>query len=186
MALQDGIHAPAGPGSPAAPRNRWLPRVVTVFFLGLSVLGCWPAWATFEPLVRYRRTTATMVSAEVVSKWVVTSNKRGTHQHIAYAPEVLYQFTVDGQTYFGSRYNPTEKYGQRSGAEWSVRRLQPGAQVPAWYDPSDPSRSVLRRNPDLRMLMWVILPFLIGRIVLFFMHLAQQPSAGTLRQRRAA
>jgi hypothetical protein len=136
--------------------------VLAVLSVGLTAVGAWQAWATFEPLFRYRPAPATVISARVQSQQVTSRSNGIRRTRLRFAPDVAYRLTVNGETYLGTHYSATTSLGSRAEATRIVNGLVPGTGVVVWYDPADPSRSVMNRDPDPRMLFFVIVPIVLG------------------------
>lgn len=101
----------------------------------------------------WEQAACTVLASEVESH----SSDDGT----TYSVEVRYRFTHDGRTYEGDRYDfYNVSSGGREGKEEVVRSMPPGSEIPCWFDPQDPERSVVQRE-----LSWASL---IGLVPLFF------------------
>jgi hypothetical protein len=75
-----------------------------------------------------------------------------------YQLHLRYVYLVDGRKYIGTResfsaWGPTENFNPFNSA--IAGKYPVGAQVQAYYDPTDPSRSVLQKNP--RPSAWIAL-----------------------------
>jgi hypothetical protein len=109
-----------------------------------------------------------------------------------YRVEVRYVYTVTGQTYGGVRYNfSLVSTGGQANKASVVESLRPGATIPCFYDPANPSQSVIDRSPFSDMWFGLMaLPFFalgVGGIVITFKDLStgakapqSRPSATTL------
>lgn len=64
----------------------------------------------------------------------------------SYRAEIDYRYTVNGQTYNGSRLRFTSDNDGQSGARALVKQHPVGSQAEAYYDPADPARAVLFRG----------------------------------------
>lgn len=95
----------------------------------------------------------TVVSATVKSR---TSMRRsqtvGQRDRLReFYPSITYRWTVNGQTYTGSRYQlgaNAESYyfGERDKAQAEVDAHPVGKSIPVFHDPADPSAAVLVRD----------------------------------------
>jgi hypothetical protein len=84
-------------------------------------------------------------------------------------PFITYRWTVNGQTYTGSRYRIGANadgyyFDEREKAQEEVDRQRPGSAIPVFYDPDDPSAAVLL--PDASGGIYVPLP--LGLLMLAF------------------
>lgn len=89
---------------------------------------------------------------------MVTSSmveRRSSSDGYSYYPVVNYSYQVMGQPFQGSRIVPGPVVGG-SGAQKVVARYPAGAQVMVYYDPDNPSDSVLERGmPRYIKWLWV-------------------------------
>jgi hypothetical protein len=94
-----------------------------------------------------------------------------THDHTShgdndggdrYIPFATYVYSVEGQEYHGQRISFGDHGGSSKYAEKAIERLGPSMNVEVFYDPMDPSQSVL----DTKFGFFVTFPFLI--CTLFF------------------
>ncbi|MCB0323511.1 MAG: DUF3592 domain-containing protein [Bdellovibrionales bacterium] len=125
-------------------------------YLGGEV-GSWPV--TEGEVV----TTRIRTELEVSGGTTVTKAARDRlRQHY---PSITYRWTVDGESYTGSRYRlgaTHEKFDTRAEAQAAARRFTPGTKVPVYYDPNSPSQAVL--DPSATFVIYV--PLLIGLLFL--------------------
>ncbi len=85
-------------------------------------------------------TTGTVLTSSVQSKRTGTS--------ISFYPVVVYQYTVNGQSYQSQHIKAGEQFFNIriiGDAEATVRRYPSGAQVTVYYNPVNPSEAVLER-----------------------------------------
>jgi len=86
-------------------------------------------------------------------------------------PMVEYHYTVAGQTHKGSRftYDAAFRGGGEYWAQQSVDDMPVGSRVTVYYDPADPSDSILQlwEDPSLLMATMLATPFIIGGVALF-------------------
>jgi hypothetical protein len=139
-------------------------------FLGREVLArrsasAWPA------------TTGTLAQAEAVGVFSGGSAR--------YRIDVDYTYEVNGRPYRGDRLTSGDAYFRdlRS-AQSALRGLEAGRPVTVYYDPADPTRSVLRPPSPARLALLFALPLLMaaaGALVLYLLRKSRpppQPTAG--------
>ena len=111
--------------------------------------------------------------AAVARNWPVTTGKilmsgaeayraRSGHSHTTmYRPNVVYEYSVNGQRLMGNRINfgMSVGYGSPSVAERVTTKYPIGSVVQVYYNPGDPSQAVLEKSaksPATRILVLVI------------------------------
>jgi len=77
-----------------------------------------------------------------------------------YSPDIKYQFETDGQTFQGKRHSFSIMSGSSKWANGIVRNYRPGESHACFYDPNDPSDSVLTREMD-----WSVRGFFLPLII---------------------
>jgi hypothetical protein len=83
--------------------------------------------------------------ANIISAEVKTGSGGPRNSSTRYTPRITYRYTVEGQSYTSDR--AAFVYSSSSDkARAFIRRFPPGAQVPAYYDPADPTEAVLVRE----------------------------------------
>jgi hypothetical protein len=127
--------------------------MVTRVVIGILLLAAsYLAWGELEPLVRYRPVSAAVLSASLEHRTMQVARTRrgrsGTRTHSGYVPDVSYRYVVDGVPYVGSQYNRVPTLESSRAVKQRLRGIVPGTTVTAWYDPSNPSASVLSRAPN--------------------------------------
>ncbi len=135
-------------------------------FLARRAVSAWPA------------TTGTLTQADAVGVFSGGSSK--------YRIDVEYTYQVDGRPYRGDRLTAGDAYFRdlRS-AQAALRGLEPGRPVTVYYDPADPTRSVLRPPSPARQILLFALPLLMAGAGALVLHLlrksrpAPQPVADT-------
>ncbi|MCB1058252.1 MAG: DUF3592 domain-containing protein [Acidobacteria bacterium] len=131
-----------------------------VFGIYFIVLGI---EARSWPMVEGRVVSTTIrVETDVSSNTGATRAQRKRHHR--YYPQVNYTWTVDGESYSGSRYTlgtTYEKFRERSDAREAAKQFPAGSAIPVYYDPKDPSQAVL--DPSSSFAIYI--PLLLG---LFF------------------
>jgi len=117
--------------------------------LVIAALGCaasaWTCWLLRGPLRArgWRRAQALVQEAWVDQVGAVTAG--------SWRAGVRFTFTAaDGREYRGNRLSfGGSAHRRRAAAEAQVAPLQPGRRVEVWYDPADPTRSVIDRQLHL-------------------------------------
>ena len=118
--------------------------------------------------------SATIVDSGIakVKKERRGSNGRKRMSDTDYVVEVRYAYEVGGRPYEGDRIRfGTKDYDNRSLATKALKQYPKGKKVQAYYDPEKPTRSVLIREVNQRLVQ-IIAPLIflsIGLITLFFM-----------------
>jgi len=108
-----------------------------------------------------------------VAATVTKSEVRITHgKSTSYKPVIHYRYTVAGTDYTSSRIKYTGAAGGKSASNAMVNAHPVGSAVTAYYDPREPSRSVLfqgltQRDYILPMLVAPIMGLPIGVLVYF-------------------
>lgn len=78
-----------------------------------------------------------------------------------FAPRVTYRFEHGSEAFTGNRIAPHDMaFGNRRKAEEAIAGYAPGGEVTVYYDPQDPTRSLLRpgaERMDYLMLGWPLL-----------------------------
>jgi hypothetical protein len=93
-----------------------------------------------EMATTYEQTEATIVSAEV-------ERKSGSAQDgVAWVPDIVYEYTVDGETHRNSEVFLAGGTGSKFESEDIVGEHQAGTAATAYYDPDDPPEAYLIRN----------------------------------------
>ena len=116
-----------------------------------------------------------------------TSRKGGT----SYKPKVLYRYSVNGVTREGSTISFNPRSTAREDAFTTVTDLYPvGRTIRVWYQPNDPSQTVLDTSPAdwlVARLLGVVLVFVSTGFALavFWPWLGGDQSAGKSRFPRA-
>lgn len=119
----------------------------TVVILGLVMfLGGLLAWATMQPIIDYTRSLSwPQTEGEILRSGVVVVEGDDS---ISYHPSADYRYVVNGEPYrgdrlfFGSQWNgPVERPAQRI-----VDRYPEGQPITVFYDPANPSESVVERR----------------------------------------
>ncbi|MGE0384242.1 MAG: DUF3592 domain-containing protein [Gammaproteobacteria bacterium] len=128
--------APALESAQWSARQRFGMVVIAVTSAWLGWMGLTGFWEG-RTLARWREVTATVIESGVHG-----GGRSGRSAHVSY----LYR--VDGATYESSRLDLNVfSNGDLGGAEDIVARFPVGADVTAWYDPRNPGRATLVRDP---------------------------------------
>ena len=103
-----------------------------------------------------------VITSHARGKWDSSSGSDGgTEISYMYSPEIIYSYTVDGRIYEGDRSHQFKvSSSSRSWAEKSASKLPAGSEVEVFYNPRNPSNSMLRRAA--LKLPWFILCSLLG------------------------
>jgi hypothetical protein len=133
-------------------------------FLARRSVSAWPA------------TTGTLLQAEAVGVFSGGSAK--------YRIDVAYTYEVNGRSYRGDRLTPGDgSFRDLRSAQSALRGLDSGRPVTVYYDPADPTRSVLRPPSPARQVLLLALPLLMaaaGGVLLYLLRKSRppQPAAG--------
>jgi hypothetical protein len=149
---QANIEIEAGLLAGAKSDTRW-----SVLFLFVAGLVCLSFTITQLPLLRtftWSRTEGTVTFTRIGSE------VRGRDTRY-YWPEVGYDYFVDGTEFHGSRYGlKNDDSLFKSSAEAIVRRLTATPTITVYYDPAEPSESVLLRGlPFWLAICWSLFTF---------------------------
>lgn len=128
------------------------------FFLVLTVLGLsMAAFGIYFIGYSNEATSWPSVEGRIVQTTVRAWTPGGTGRALTpserqrrrrFYPEVTYQWTVNGQSFTGSRYSLGESqddHAERAEAVEAARRFPAGGPIEVFYDPDDPSSAVLNR-----------------------------------------
>lgn len=116
---------------------------------------------------RYAMTEGTILSSKVVQE----SDSDGP----TYRAAILYEYQVEGRRFESARVRVGQDIASdRKKAKAAVRDNPPGARRPVYYDPAEPSASVLQRGPDGQnwFLLMFITPFNAAAVLLWSLALA--------------
>ncbi len=106
-------------------------------FLGVALHSL---WQSHDAMRRFASVEGEIVRSRIVSE---SDSDRTLHR-----PFIKYRYIVDGREYVSTSYAAgSEGTSSDSVAGDIVQRYRPGQRVTVWYDPDDPARSVLRREP---------------------------------------
>jgi hypothetical protein len=130
-------------------------------FLGIWSLGTLTFDALIGWMVWHQARTAEFAETEGVITRSKLKSQRGSKRGVSYSLDVEYVYTIDGQTYTGTRY----MYGEVSTNTrlWHdvQRELKVNKPVRVYYDPADPAEAVLRPGlSGMHLFMaWFLTPF---------------------------
>ncbi|WP_224248583.1 DUF3592 domain-containing protein [Hyalangium gracile] len=147
--------------------------------LALLVAGLRDAWRSARTR-RWPTAPGTVVSAEELQHSRQMPEEAGGGSRIHYEARIHYEYSV-GRVHIGStvvRLGPTETSNE-AGVQSTLARYLPGQQVRVYYNPGDPTESVL--EPGLHPLDFSrALVGLILLVVAFGMHLVARWFAARL------
>ncbi len=171
-----------GAGSGKAPGGPWL----TLFFAALFFVG----WCFFLVVLTMFALPEWQVNRRFVPTRCTVLAKRLAVQdaggELAYRPEILISYTVNGTTYSCWTYDITQAYqADRDEVLAVLKRYRRHQQYRCWYDPDEPHRAVLVRGFSSYVLLLLLLPLgliLVGGVGLAARLISWRISA----ERRAA
>ena len=106
----------------------------------ISIFGCvfiWNAWKSHD----WPHADATIITAYIEEKQSTNSHGDNTK---SYRANVTYEYSVDGDHFFGSRlYIGPTGFSNREREARILEKYEAGSVLKAAYDPGDPSSSVL-------------------------------------------
>ncbi len=160
----------------------------TVSILVITGSGVYTLLASTFRLLRDKRALNwPTVSGEVVvsrakGKWNASSGSGGaTEVSYLYSPEVVYVYTVEGESFEGTRtYQFEISSSSQSWAEKSALKFPVGSEVEVFYNPRKPNKS-MHRQAALKLPRY-ILSFSFGACLTIggvIWHLKQEPSAAS-------
>lgn len=160
--------------------NRGL-LVLGLFWLFLTlVFDAFPAYIIVSD---YKTDSYTLTDGHILESHVdtVVSHSTKGGQSISYQPTLSYTYRVDGRQLRGDHVTSIPFASSGSYASETVARYPAGATVPVYYDPSDPSTSVLEngvQGTPLFMLLFLV-PFNSIGLLLIRLSLLPEPLATT-------
>lgn len=115
--------------------------VVLVLTLGMVAGGGYMWYEQNQQINSYESTEATVMSSEV---------DRGSDPG-EYYPDITYEYTVDGQTYRNSNFEPGagRVSKSRSRAEEIAENRPDGETITVYYDPENPSDAYVVQNRNV-------------------------------------
>jgi len=160
---------------------------VALFWLAVGLYLAYVAGLTITSL-GWPIVTARVLQSEIVEKHEKSGESRyGSRAIDYYTVEVIYAYAVDGHEFTSRRYALFKSLNARSRfhAEEMRRPYLPGREVPAYYDPTDPSRAVLAVGWRGLSIKWVFTVGLFGSVcaAIGVLALRQGGKAGAKRSR---
>lgn len=78
-------------------------------------------------------------------------------EHTYYYPRISYTYTVDGETYHGSRYKMLDASMSKRKSHQLVGSYSAGDHIQVFYDPNDPSKSVIETGAQFYLYIFLLL-----------------------------
>lgn len=120
--------------------RRFGPAALICVIVGVLVLSAaYHSWSVGQQGKTWRKTTATIESAEVVRQ----VSKR--HHNTTWRIQLDYRFTHEGSAYYGGDIHYRYNDGVRSFVESRLKDFPPGSAVAIYYDPLNPTASAFIR-----------------------------------------
>ena len=96
------------------------------------------------------------VEGSVINTYI--EEYRDADQEVTYTPRIIYEYTVDGQTYTSQQiaFGIEQSYGSQNRADDVLEDFPVGNPVTVYYDPEDPGNAVLDRSAG-RNIFFIIL-----------------------------
>lgn len=142
-----------------------------LFFSTIFVVSSLVSHVNHEKMKRsWIMTRGIVMSAELRAERTVTPKR--LHKVFVYSPDIRYRYSADGATYDNDKYqSPSWSTSNRKTVEKIVAGFAVGESCVVYYDPREPSQSVLNISiPRWRyaflvvgMIGYLTVPFLIGR-----------------------
>ena len=146
-------------------------------FLMFSISVGWglTMWRRYKNILSFEETKGRVIAKKLVTLYfprtISSPGGRG------YVPEVRYRFTVNGQEYEGHIYaynikgiGFSPRYGGKGWAQNILKRYHIGDVVTVYYDPRDPSKSLLTK--EVAWVEFCLYLGLVPGIVLFIFYLS--------------
>jgi hypothetical protein len=114
--------------------------LISLVVLVASVqMRTWPA-SEYFPETYFRQTTCEVIQTRLGEQ--LHLNKPST-----YRPEILIQYSVDGEVYRRWAYDSVEAYSpDREAEEEILAQYTDGQSCPCWYNPADPGQAIVKRG----------------------------------------
>lgn len=129
--------------------------------------------------------TNVRVNILLAGRGSVTDSSRESRR--TYYPEIDYRWTVDGQTYSGTRYALGEAhpdFPDRQDAQEAARSFPPGQTIDVYFDPRDPSSAVIDRSLKLGAFVPLPLGLFFAAFGVFGLRMAPALEAASKRGAR--
>lgn len=140
---------------------------VVILLMSLAFMGVGGGLLSVTLLDAHRARSWQATTARVVSSTVKShsSSKGGT----TYSPKVCYTYSIDGVSYTSDRYSTfgisTSDYAAQ---KEKARQYRPGQEITIYYDPSNPSESVIERVTSVPFFLVGFFGIFLGAGVLLF------------------
>lgn len=139
-------------GSPGASTAKWvIAGVAAVLILigGVFAAIAYDNYQDGEATKAWPSTSGEVLSANVEEKERRERDSDGrSRTRYTYTPRVTYAYTIQGVDYTGHRIRADDSGGDRDKAFDTINDFPVGSTVDVYYDPSNPSSSVLRQGAD--------------------------------------
>lgn len=158
-------------------------------FLAVWGLGFFSAGAFFFWMIAL----SPYLSANAAASWPsancrILSSRVVSHTDsdgdTSYSAKIEFEFTVDGSKHLGHRHSFSTMSGSSAAAKKIVSQFPPDAESVCYYDPTDPSQSVLSRELETSMI-WISLFPLVFVVIGFFAMVAAVMGWGVGRKRNS-
>jgi hypothetical protein len=134
----------------------------TLFPCIFFAIGGWMAHVQHRSLRNYKPTDASILSVGI--KTGTDSDGRTT-----YAPQVRYQYAIDGQQHESDNVLPINVNFGRSWAEEIAYRFEPGQSVMAYYNPAKPGEAFLVHEASFFPYLFILVPMIFTCVGLMLM-----------------
>jgi hypothetical protein len=135
---------------------------LSIFCLILTLVAGFASWSRFlnaRATSQWAQVTGTIEKVAIEESWSSGQTK--------YVPLVTYRFSHNGKPFVGDQIGPQEQtFSSRVVAGEAIAEFTAGADVTVFYDPQDPTHSVLRPGAQRMDYLLLGLPLLF----LFFAY----------------
>lgn len=138
--------------------------VVFKFVVGVAMTLAAPffAYITIKNLITSLNSNSWPQAQATITRFEAEQFSRRGIQF--YRPKVDYRFSVDGKDFSGSKVVSSYDSMNRSDlAEYEVK-FGPGTQLPAYYDPGNPTESRLERGTNWGTYLAILFPLVFGLV----------------------
>ncbi len=140
---------------------------VKLFFLIFVIVGLAASYTLLEPLKMMWRSR----SWRAASCTVIKTAKGGSDDGSGYNGKILYRYNAGGREYRSDRYEAMSGAWDGRGNKWEIiEQYPPGRVFTCYYNPQDPSESLIKRGFS-RAILFALIPLavlLIGLAGVFF------------------
>jgi hypothetical protein len=145
---------------------------------GRLFIGFWGiGFCGFGVLFIWMTAVSPYLSSQAAASWTsanckILSNKVESHTDsegdTSYTPKIEFEFDVDGNKIRGDRHSFSTMSGSSASANKIVKRYRKGSESVCYYDPQDPSQSVLSREfePALWIVLFPLIFVVIGSVAI--------------------